>query len=250
MRLRAVLVSLCLASGCGRYGFDDLAQDAAGVAVADAAVVAGDDTGTTLSRETWTFGEVPGATVSGVTADTAMCDGGNSATLNWGADVSFEGGDFCTGLLRFDVSALPAGSTVVETSIAVWPLLVPSVAGRVDVHRITEAWEEGVEVGARGEANYDQRMTGVDWTTRGAQPPGSAEATPLHTFNPTVFEAQQIPLSAGLVQEWLDDPTTNHGVGFFGVDYGSSNNQHPHFVSSDSPEAAMRPVLTVTFDHP
>lgn len=245
-----VVVVAVLAGGCGRVGFDTLGGADAG-ATSDAAVDTSDGSGDAgLVRQTWSLGEIPGATVQGVTSDTWMCDGRNDQDLNWGASSRFEGGNTCTGLVRFDLAALPAGAIIVDASLEVWPLLVPSVRGQVDVHRVTEAWVEGSLDGLPGESNYVRRMPGVDWSTRGAEPPGSADPDILHSFDPARFEAQIIPLPPEVVQGWAGDPGTNHGLGFYGSGWGDPDSQHPHFVSSEGTPENQRPVLRVTFDSP
>jgi hypothetical protein len=227
-----VLVALWFAGGCGRVGYAPLESGGDGGAGADAA------------EPIWTFGEVPGATVAGVTADTWLCAG--TPGLNYGASPLIDSGVGCTGLLRFDLQALPSEAVVIEATLVVWPEVAPSIEGRVDVHRVSEEWEEGSFDGAPGEANYDRRLPGVDWTTPGARPPGSAEDAALHTFHPGVYQAQEIPLPSSVVQAWIDAPLTNHGIAFYGFDYGSEDDEHPHFLSSESGQAALRPLLTVT----
>jgi hypothetical protein len=251
--IAAAALVVAMAGGCGRYEYDPLAVRDGSVADAAAADGAADGAAddAALARETWTFGEVPGATVGGVTADTLMCDGGSERNLNWGAFRRFDGGPFCTGLLRFDLTALPAGITVVDASVAVWPELVPSVEGQVDVHRVLEAWDEGDLMGSPGVASYLERQPGIAWTTTGARPPGSSDATPLHSFHPGVLAAQIIPLPVDVVAGWIADPTSNHGIAFFGSEaYGDPDGEHPHFLSSEHSSTGQRPLLTITFDRP
>lgn len=273
MRLPALVVAFFVA-GCGRFGFDALGGDAGagvdtgaaesydaagadtGAAEPDAALEggSGDDAGVPPEGDagaprTWTLGETPGATLPGVTRDGWLCSG-NAEELNGGASDYIDGGDGCTGLLRFDLTGLPEGATILDASAALFPREVPTIRGQVAVHRILESWVEGSGDNQRGVANYIERLPGVRWATAGARPPGSSDSTPFHSFDPSELQFQVIPIPAAMVQAWVDDPASNHGIALFGSGYGPPDSQHPHFISSDSLQEALRPTFTVTFRVP
>lgn len=94
-----------------------------------------------------------------------MCDGDNDVLLNWGTSESIAGGSTCTSLLHFDLSALPAGSTILEASLELVAFGDNIHPGRVRVHRLLEAWSEGTEDGLPGTPNYITRAPGMDWMT-------------------------------------------------------------------------------------
>lgn len=127
-------------------------------------------------------------------------------------------------LVQFDVAgAVPAGATVTNARLTISVL---SVSGQSTfnytqhVHRLTSAWGEGASdagiPGGRpapaqpGDATWTHTFfPGSNWTNPG----GDFVSLPSGVFQNNGFGPQHFS-SAGMVadvQDWLDQPTTNHG---------------------------------------
>jgi hypothetical protein len=209
------------------------------------------DASVTPMSVTVTFGERPTSMIQGVTRDGEVDS--DNPNGNYGGDNEF----FCgrhpgasqiwVGLLRFDVSAIPAGATVQSASMSLWTGGDPLDNGTVQWHALLEDWSEGNgdNTGPAGVANYIQRIQGTAWRTVGAGAPSSSDAaivTELAT--PLGNSEYTFPLPAVLVQLWVDFPQTNFGMSCFvapGVDSDTDYKAH------ESSQTGHRPELTVTY---
>jgi len=128
------------------------------------------------------------------------------------------------GLVRFDLSMVPPGATVLKATLGLRTLDEASEdGGTVLVFRLREGWDEA-------EATWNERMAGKPWATDGALPP-SRDPMPLADLSPQqVFTPYQTELPPELVQEWLAQPQTNFGIA---IARGTSS-QHVHLRSRES----------------
>lgn len=165
-------------------------------------------------KDTWAGAEMP---TTGHGSDTYMRFGGYAGTSENRLYI------------QFDLSGL-AGMTAVETARI--EIYMNSQNGFIygynyGVYPVTAAWSEA----------------GVTWNNQPA-----CAATPVYTISGNDWQAdigqwKVIPDLAGLVQSWLDDPSSNFGVvikptgGFYG---------YVQFWTSDYGTANMRPKLVVT----
>jgi hypothetical protein len=205
------------------------------------------------------FGERPTSDFTGVTFDTQL-DSINT-NGNFGAEPEF----FCAsgntqtqvplriGLLRFDLSAIPAGATVVSASLELWTGNDPLDAqdGAVaQLRAVLEEWTEGNAMdGAAGAANFNQRKQGVSWATPGARPPSSANATVVAELTATEqFSPYAVALPTVLVQTWVDLPLTNFGLACSIL--VASGDSDVDFKASESDQLDRRPELTITYRAP
>jgi hypothetical protein len=113
-------------------------------------------------------------------------------------------------LIRFDLSAMPAGVMVTGAQLRVDVFMDPSATGSISVH-------EQLEARTDWETTWNQRATGVPWTTPGCGV-GSRGADVLGRFVPDQNQVYDVPLAPSVVQRWIDDPTTNHGLVLAGAD--------------------------------
>lgn len=192
------------------------------------------------------FGERDDADVSGVTRDTYISE--TNAGNNGGTHGDFhtvETGAPAASLLAFDISAIPAGSEVIDATLEVWTEDTGLLeSGEVEIHELLEAWDEGAADNGPGVANWTERTPGQPWSTPGAGA-GSSGAMLLGTLDGT--EASQdysteLPIS--VVQSWVDDPSGNHGLRLSAVDAGMS---YHWYLSSEYGDHTRRPALFVTF---
>lgn len=166
------------------------------------------------------------------------------------------GGSFRRGLVRFDLAAIPAGSTVTSVSLR----LYCSAAGvtsqhPVALHRLLASWGEGTSLafgggGANstpGDATWINRFhPGQPWTTPG----GDFVATASGSRNVGGQGFYTWSSTAGLVadvQQWVNDPATNHGWLLKGNEV---TQQSVKRFDSREAGAGTRPQLTVVFTPP
>jgi hypothetical protein len=220
------VLAVCAIAGCGRFGFDRLGSDAS--ALGDG--LGPDSDGTTATPEVLT---VPAA------ADTAL--NSFAPTLNYGAGTTFNvRSDMVStfvGLVRFDLAGTAGSVTSATLHISTSTQVFAS--GRVDLARVLEAWEEGTQIGGNGVANHGVRQGTIQWTAAGCGP-GSREDTPLASLQPTSANTRyEVALPSSLVQSWIDEPATNHGIALFAV--GALNDTVAFFAR----ESAMPPELII-----
>lgn len=172
-------------------------------------------------------------------------------------------------LIRFDLSAIPPGSTVESCRLDMVCSIVrtgDTVARTASLHRLTVSWGEGTSgccgsgtgtgsgegggsLATAGDATWRHRM----WdTVLWAAPGGDFVATPSAGVDIAAAGPVTWASAPGLVadaQQWVDDPSANHGwilVGDETEPLGSGR----RFDSRTNPTAANRPMLTVTYAPP
>lgn len=161
-----------------------------------------------------------------VTADTFIDSGapGNNAGANGWFDAGRDGANgIRRGLLRFDLSSIPAGSTVTSATLQLTVVKVPAngpVNSTFDLFRLLASWNEGNKAGSSGapatagEATWNARMLGTaNWTAAGAKSDAVATASASTAVGST-DNAKYSWTGSGLVadvQLWLNDPSKNFG---------------------------------------
>ena len=181
-------------------------------------------------------------------------------TLSNGAGDSFfagrvgtgGGGAIRRGLVQFDLSAIPAGSTITAVTLGVFCSQTNSGNETIALHRALAAWGEGASNGGGSGA-----------------PAQTGDATWIHTFSPSSFWSASggdftasasgttivgapggyvFPTQAGLVadvQFWLDNPAQNFGWCVRGNEAVTSTSKR--FDSREGLTGANRPTLTITY---
>jgi hypothetical protein len=159
------------------------------------------------------------------------------------------------GLVRFDLSVLPAGATVTDAVLTLH--LSSSISGdrEVRVHRATTAWSEGPSLptgtGGRGTTPLPGDCTWLHtsfssqfWATPGgdfvASPSGAA--TVGDDFRDYTWSG---PGLAADVQAWAASPGANLGWFVLGVEEGFTAAKR--FDSRENSDGSVRPRLTVTY---
>lgn len=188
-------------------------------------------------------GKSPSPTYAG-TRDTYLFEGRASgrplgaAPLIWVDGRTGGGTNQRVALLKWDVSAIPAGSRVLEARLEIH---VQDLAGK-DAYPILEArrpWSEA-------EATWAQAAAGVPWEQAGAQGASDRGSVILGHLAAPASGPRGIPLNeagVALVQRWVD-----HSAGNFGILVADpSRLDSAAFDSRESDVADRRPKLTVTF---
>lgn len=127
---------------------------------------------------------------------------------NYGNQDHFSVDDSESGVVAFDLSAVPPGRVPVKAVLRVVTADDASTeGGTVLLYRMRESWDEATATWMLREANRP-------WTAPGAGPP-SRDAAPIAEFRPRLpFTAYEIEIPAEVVQGWLADPASNFGLAF------------------------------------
>jgi hypothetical protein len=194
---------------------------------------------------TLSFGERPGADVTNVTSDNHLVK--LDPTLNYGAApsgwIDDSLGEERVTLLRFDLSAIPTTSQVQSAALSVFTHdnVQSSSPGVFALHELLESWDEGVQNGAAGTSNWNQRAVGVPWTAAGAGV-GSRGITVLASIMPAQIATEYpVALPLALVQGWVTNPAINHGVVFV-----TAAQDGAALAMSEHATPTRRPLLTIT----
>lgn len=183
---------------------------------------------------TFAVGDRLGSDVKGVTTDTFLDN--NQQNNNFGADdiVDTDTNPLRRALVRFDLSSLPAGATVLDARLQVF-VENPLSDGELEIAPLTEAWVEN-------EATWRNRASGTSWKTQG----GTAGAV-IVKVAPRNEGAFEIVLPPAAVQPWITTPATNFGLRFNST---SNNGQGAQMTSRNSILLDRRPQLVVTVSVP
>jgi VCBS repeat-containing protein len=138
-------------------------------------------------------------------------------------------------LLQFDLSAIPAGATINSATLQLEASAIGTTMN-LNVYELLQTWTEGTGNGTAGVANWNQRVTGTNWTTAG----GTFDATPAAMLNTNATGQHSWDITA-LVQAWIAGTKVNNGVLVGSPDSGGAT------VTYDSREGATAPVLVIDF---
>jgi hypothetical protein len=158
------------------------------------------------------------------------------------------------GVIAFDVSVIPAGSTVTSVTLTLACTRSVSLAEATTLHRALANWGEGTSIalgeGGNGSAATDGDATWIHryystqtWMTPG----GDFSVTPSATTDVSGIGFYSWT-SAGLVsdvQDWLGDPSANFGWFILGNE--SVSQSAKRFASREHQDALLRPTLTVEY---
>jgi hypothetical protein len=159
--------------------------------------------------------------------------------------------------VRFDLSAIPAGSTVSSASLSLNMSRAVSGPNELRVHRLTSSWGESTSDGLGNEGSGDNADPGdATWSRRFH--PGTLWTTPGGDYVATQSASQTVGAvgtytwtSAALtadVQGFVDDPGQNFGWILIGVEIGATTTKR--FDAREHPIEANRPALVVDFTPP
>jgi hypothetical protein len=144
----------------------------------------------------------------------------NSSETNYATSDSIVVGHNATastwgrGLLKFDISAIPASANVVSAVLRLWTK-ESFATNNADLrtHRMNRAWVEN-------QATWTLYGTGLSWIYAGIWNPFEISADHEHvhlsstliTSDTDEYVEIQIALGASSVQQWIDGTYTNHGL--------------------------------------
>lgn len=155
-------------------------------------------------------------------------------------------------LVQFDLSAIPAGATVVEAILHVYyfastkPSWNPAEQGidrTVQAHRVLVPWSEGHATSQWAQFNVPWKTPwlGVDDTDAASQPEDSvlwvSEQYGWYEFNVT-----------GAAQLWVADPGVNHGLVIFATNDDVSGMDMRFYSREHNGDVGLRPRLLVVYE--
>ncbi|GAB4406595.1 MAG: hypothetical protein Kow00123_19270 [Anaerolineales bacterium] len=148
--------------------------------------------------------------------------------------------DVMAGLVRFDVSSIPAGANVISASLTLYATY-QSNGNMFDglVYRVLRPW-------VVTEATWQQPRAGERWEADGCN--GTTydrTATAYATFHMNAANSAIEVDVTDLVRHWVAYPAENFGMVVRGASTGGSVEYR--FASAEYPDVSKRPLLTVAY---
>ena len=158
-------------------------------------------------------------------------------------------------LVRFDLSAVPAGARVLSVQLQLFEIRARDEHA-VRLHRVLAAWgeagsnggEAGVGAPAQpGDATWSHRLwPDQRWAQRGGDFVATPSSSRVVGFGPASYVWPSTPQQVADVQGWLAQPSTNHGWIVIGDDQGLQNAKR--FASRNGSSVDGQPTLIVTVE--
>src|SRR6266511_2327116 len=219
------------------------------VRTADGQVIAGPTQGvllpkagqiTKIFRETAT-NQVPDTTLSQLRPDSNVNVYDGDPYVAVGNNSSFYGDT--RGVVRFgNLAGIPAAAQVVDAQLRMWnTYLSPGTVttGKVDVHRLTRAFDETT-------ATWNKANATPGWTTPGGDFDPVAESYFDGFTNDPEWESWT---ATNTVRSWLANPASNYGF-LLKMRDESVATQRAMLLSAEAAEPMLRPTLQVTYLEP
>ena len=165
--------------------------------------------------------------------------GASTTLLVDGDDPSATGNDKAT-VIRWDVSSIPAGSTV-ESAQITFNITDPTTS-LYELYQLVRMWDEGV-------VSWTAAAAGDNWQTAGAQGANDRNSTVLGELSVATTGIHTFSLNTdgvAAVQSWVDSAATNQGI----IIANSASSNGVDFSSREVGTATNRPKLTVTYTPP
>ncbi|OAH59240.1 metallophosphoesterase [Domibacillus aminovorans] len=162
---------------------------------------------------------------------------GNVTTLLVDGDEPSASSKDVSSILKWDVSAIPAGITVTSANITL-NVVDPSTQ-TYELYEMKRNWSES-------SATWNQYASGSNWATAGANGSTDRGTTVLGTITASANGAYTINLNTAgiaLVQSWINNPAVNNGM----ILMDGANSNGLDFSSSEASTTSQRPKLTVNY---
>lgn len=144
------------------------------------------------------------------------------------------------GLLRFDLSSLPADAKVVTATLGAYQFggsTSYAIPLTLAAHRLLRSWDEAG-------ATWNKAASSVSWQQPGAMGANDREAAASGSVSVNQLTGWAKINITGLVQKWLDAPASNYGLLLKGT---SDRNAQFYFYSSEASDVSLRPYLQIDY---
>ncbi len=169
---------------------------------------------------------------------------------------TIDSGEIRRALLSFDLSTIPAGSTVTGATLTLYMDRSTSAASDVSLRRVLASWGQGTSnAGGSGGAGSAASPGDATWlhrffdTTPWSTPGGDFSSTITATTNVgnTGFYSWNSPQLLADVQTWVNNPNSNFGWGLWGVE--GVDHTAKRFVTREG-VAGRQPTLLIEYAVP
>ena len=140
-------------------------------------------------------------------------------------------------LLRWDLSAIPAGSKINSASVTL--NVTNNSTETYQAYELKRPWVESA-------ATWLLYAAGNSWQIAGAGGSLDRGTTVVGSVSPSITGKQTFALSPAVVQGWVDNPTSNNGI----IIANTTNTDGFDFSSRDATTSSVRPQINVTYSAP
>ena len=176
------------------------------------------------------------------TADTYIDSGGKTTNFGGSSSLVVSGRPDDAALLKWDLSGLPAGSTLQSATLTIH---VTNTSGNTyEIYELKRSWTES-------QSTWKKAASGSSWQIAGALGSLDHGTTVLGTVTASATGTRNVvlyPAGLAVVQGWIDNPASNFGVIL--QDYANANKDPLEFSSKEATVAADRPQLQVVYHPP
>lgn len=164
----------------------------------------------------------------------------NPTTIYGSRDkLELDGKPDFTSLIRWDLSSIPPGSTIVSVAITLY--VAEESLASFELYELKRPWIEA-------EATFQRATIVQPWEIAGASGATDRGSTVLGAVSAPALGPRTIELNAAglaVVQSWIADPAKNFG--FVIQDYDDASTDDLDFYSRESRTILQRPRLTITY---
>lgn len=167
---------------------------------------------------------------------------GTEPSLRLDRDYPNGSGKSANAVLRFDVRAIPPGSTIQSATLTVNVTNSTSGSDAYRLFALKRAWSER-------EVSWSKASGALSWSAAGARGTADRDEAASALLLPTANGKKTVSLAAAgiaALQAWVNDPGKNNG---FVID-ATNNADGLIFDSADATVATNRPRLAVTYVAP
>ena len=176
------------------------------------------------------------------TNDTYMSAWTPSGNFVHQASLLVKNDNVYAGLLRFDLGSIPPSSTINQATLRVYAYYRDKTATfDLEIYRVLRPWVDAA-------ANWDRASVGNPWGMPGAndtETDRAADAAAVQTVS-SLDTWYELDITQ-LVEDWVADSQTNHGVILRGLGYISVIYR---FASANYPTISLRPQLAIDYTAP
>ena len=148
------------------------------------------------------------------------------------------------GFIKFDLSGIPSGYNISKATMYLNFAYRYTSVSSTEAHwyAVNESWVEGTKSGSTADEGE------LTWSNL----PGYDTAKEVSSLDwESISGETEWNLDTTIVQDWIDNPTSNHGMAsYLDVEAMSPYYGYGYFYSSDYSTSSMRPKLVLEFKDP